>query len=804
MKKQETIPQPVNAGRQFPDMFPYASTLSFELLFDKLQSKAAEKGNLEAPLSEYVLKTAGSIPELRGNITDLSVVQQYRKEVDLLLSTVLPKSTMEGEIAGVAIPFQPVTIYGTPKFNALFNRDESGVWDLNKLHIDKGLREMVAFCGIAILKSYYNYPVLHPDIMKSKEPAVENGLTRYFQPEINAMFSRVIAKKEARPLSEIDLSPLKDDFFNMDFWLNNFPPDTFEFQGFIVYRISDITDREMVSQLEFTLLENGTTLSASNIADISDKLRIYFRVPDLRVGIAPMLNYHGQKTTCNRDNWFCFIPLDKSEMMFANFEGSIYQKAILSGGPYLVDDLAALPDATPVEKELMAQGIRNIIVVPIFQDQELIGAIEVGSPRAGELNFMTMLKLKQILPLMSVTFQRASKDLDMQVQATIKENFTSIHPSVEWKFARAALDMISNGNPSAQQKIAPIELKDVTPIYGQIDIRGSSDNRNEAIRLDLIDYLTSAKHILEDAHQSYPLNIVEEMIFRANKFIGKLESGMDSGDETGILEFMKQEVEPSLRLLSSRDEHLKTEVDQYFATLDPVHEIYHFRRHDFEQSLTMINELVSGMLEDEEERTQKLLPHYFEKYKTDGVEYNIYLGQSILQEGKFDPVFIRNFRLWQLITMVRIARETHLLLPRLPMPLETTQLILSYSNPFAIMFRMDEKRFDVAGAYNIRYEIVKKRIDKAHIKGTDERLTQPHKIAVIYTQDKEAKEYERYFEFMKAKGWIGNEVEYLDVEPLQGLQGLKALRVQVQYNSDEPELSDDEQELFRSVKDVMV
>ncbi len=29
---------------------------------------------------------------------------------------------------------------------------------------------------------------------------------------------------------------------------------------------------------------------------------------------------------------------------------------------------------------------------------------------------------------------------------------------------------------------------------------------------------------------------------------------------------------------------------------------------------------------------------------------------------------------------------------------------------------MDEKRFDVDGAYNARYEIVKKRIDKAYVK----------------------------------------------------------------------------------------
>ena len=49
----------------------------------------------------------------------------------------------------------------------------------------------------------------------------------------------------------------------------------------------------------------------------------------------------------------------------------------------------------------------------------------------------------------------------------------------------------------------------------------------------------------------------------------------------------------------------------------------------------------------------------------------------------------------------------------LPIPLETTHLILVQHAPLSIRFRFDEKRFDVDGAYDIRYEIVKKRIDKA-------------------------------------------------------------------------------------------
>jgi hypothetical protein len=142
-------------------------------------------------------------------------------------------------------------------------------------------------------------------------------------------------------------------------------------------------------------------------------------------------------------------------------------------------------------------------------------------------------------------------------------------------------------------------------------------------------------------------------------------------------------------------------------------------------------------------------------------------------------MYLRNLRLWQLLAMSEIARRTNDLLPELSVPLETTHLVLVQNTPLAIRFRIDEKKFDVDGTYNIRYEIMKKRIDKAIISGTTERLTQPGKIAIVYSQQKEADEYLKYIDYMKGVGIIKKEVEHLELEEMQGVQGLKALRVTV-------------------------
>jgi hypothetical protein len=115
-----------------------------------------------------------------------------------------------------------------------------------------------------------------------------------------------------------------------------------------------------------------------------------------------------------------------------------------------------------------------------------------------------------------------------------------------------------------------------------------------------------------------------------------------------------------------------------------------------------------------------------------------------------------------------------------------THLVLVHHAPLSIRFRLDEKRFDVDGAYNIRYEVIKKRIDKAVIEGTGERLTQPGRIAIIYTQAREAAEYLEYLEYLQARGDLLPGVEDLELEALQGVEGLRALRVTVNVEQPEP------------------
>ncbi len=279
-------------------------------------------------------------------------------------------------------------------------------------------------------------------------------------------------------------------------------------------------------------------------------------------------------------------------------------------------------------------------------------------------------------------------------------------------------------------------------MYGAIDIRNSSLERTHAIQKDLKEHLSIIDKTLDRLEATLNLDLLEGLKFKNENFQSSIKDNMLAEDEVRINEFILYEAEPMFAHLQKSNKEIQLIVEDYFSIAKDNNSLLYRYRNEFEETLATINSAILAYLEKEEIALQKTFPHYFEKYRTDGVEYNIYIGQSIAPAMSFDMLYLKNIRLWQLKSMAEAARITHQLLPSLKVPLQTTQLILIHSQSISISFRKDERRFDVEGSYNIRYEVIKKRLDKAIIKLTHERLTQPGKIALVYSNQKEVQEYQ--------------------------------------------------------------
>jgi hypothetical protein len=375
--------------------------------------------------------------------------------------------------------------------------------------------------------------------------------------------------------------------------------------------------------------------------------------------------------------------------------------------------------------------------------------------------------------------QRSMDEFNARVQTEIKERFTAIHPVVEWRFRKAVLDGLERTGNAGAAELQPIVFEDVYPLYALSDIRGSSVHRERAIQADLLAQLAIARDVVDAAYSARRLPALDQLRYRIDGHIEQIRAGLAAGDEVGIIALLRAEVESLFDHLATFGDAPRAAVNAYRAALDPRLGVVYRQRRVFEESVTRIGDTISSYLDLEEEAAQDIFPHYFEKQKTDGVDHQLYVGGSLLEDGRFDPIYLKSLRLWQLMVVCGITARTDRLTAELPVPLQTTHLVLVQHTPMAIRFRFDEKRFDVDGAYDIRYEIVKKRIDKALLRGSSERVTQPGKLAIVYGQPGEAAEYRGYLEYLRHLGYVGGEIEELELEELQGVHGLRALRVSV-------------------------
>ncbi|MEZ4792547.1 MAG: hypothetical protein R2783_03490 [Gelidibacter sp.] len=194
--------------------------------------------------------------------------------------------------------------------------------------------------------------------------------------------------------------------------------------------------------------------------------------------------------------------------------------------------------------------------------------------------------------------------------------------------------------------------------------------------------------------------------------------------------------------------------------------IYYYRK-NYDDTIALINKNMSLLIDSKQTEAQKMYPHYFERYKTDGVEHNMYIGESITKEEGFNEIYLYNLRLWQLQVMCEMENDYYQNQENYPIALDVASMILVFNQPMSIRFRMDEKQFDVDGTYNARYEVVKKRVDKAFIKGTRERITTKGKISIIYSQKDDEQEYLKYIKFLQSKNVLDGPVEIVELEDLQ-------------------------------------
>lgn len=772
----------VSGNRAHPLVLDAA--ISFKPFIDHIRERAAGETTVKKALYEMALRKFEAYDVYDAAIP-LESIPQYEILLEHLyacFSSALETGSQQAW--GLCFPFRPQIFYGTDiLYELLGKREESqGAYRPSKTPADYHT-ERLQLVYTFILKRLYNFETPVKGGLMHAGINVQTGLLEYFNVNINTDFITITTRGELPTLDCSALYAHLSEGKGFEMLEKMLPLDLFCVRGMAMITVSDMTTQMAIENIRKVRLARIPGNEDASHKSVIQSLKTLVRSNKIEFDFFPFVKINDELVYgyAKGGTGVLFSVWGESTLTPEEFRRQA-QGYAANPNFFFSTDIFAEPEkeSTRWLRHFRELGVRSLALMPLFLDDTAVGVLGIHTWGDDRFDEKTISLLEPAIAPLAQLLQIYIDEFNLEIDNIVKEKFTSLQPAVQWKFNEAAWHYLQYRKKDLPAKMEHIQFSGVYPLYGAIDIRNSTIERNKAVKSDLDTNLRILSETLATLQQYHQSPLLEATLFNCKKWLQVLEQDpLNSADETNLNYFLSEETVPYLRHLSHQDPATRKTIEAYLQELNTGDGIMHKNRHALESSMQMINNAVNNYFESEKEALQHAYPCYFEKFRTDGIEYDIYIGQSLAPNKPFDQFHLRQLRLWQLSSMAAIARLTRSLIPEMPRELVTTQLIFIHNNTIDISFRPDEKRFDVEGTYNIRYQMIKKRIDKVHIRNTGERLTQPGKIALIYFNRKDAEDYLPFIRYLQETAVLHRELEELDLEDLQGLTGLKALRVEV-------------------------
>ena len=647
--------------------FPFRTEFSLAPLIRFWEHEIAAGASVFAGAARSVLEQVRQAPELTGALVDPAAVEAHKDVIDALMTAVFAPTFQGEEHAAALLPFRLQTFYSTAGFKRLLAGPDGALQFRMDADIALVLQVRILNAYSLILERVYGFDlgIEFPWVAVIKDP--DTGLDRHFKLITSRRFLDVEVMGETPILTDADLRRVRSHAADPAVLMELLPADRFVIRGFAVVRAIEVTEPEVLSSIERDLIDKESIVSTERFQELQDKMRALFRRPELELGLAAI---EGDRVLTlqfgNRFEHACIFA-DSMKQKVADFAGSIHDRAAREGRPIIIEDLQNYPDRTRVEEGLLSKGYRSVVVAPLFYQGELIGGLKLVSPTPGALNVTHTPQLLQVMPLFAMAVKRSMDELDNRVQAVIKQRCTNIHPAVEWRFRQAVLRMLEGpeAGTDAGSEMEPIIFRDVHPLYALSTSAarpttgrghpgrsagparpGPGRARGRAPR-------AAPAHPrpdpAPDRHSRRRGRAADGRRRRGGGGGLPAPGGRDPLRAPGELRLRRARTHrglsrcpgPAARRGGQAPARLRGDVG-------------------------LINETILAYLEAEERSAQALSPHFFEMQRTDGVDYSIYAGNALLEDGGFVPLHLKNLRLWQLIVACGIAVHVERVKPGWP------------------------------------------------------------------------------------------------------------------------------------------
>jgi hypothetical protein len=760
------------------------SAISFKKFVDFLQGSLHTGLSIKDPYFKWILKKFKKSPDLLG-VVPLLKIREYEEMLELVSTTLLPLAAGEKSLWALSSPLTPEIFYSTDGFYELMNcLKHPSVLNPAEGDADSESEKIIHEVQYGmVLEKIYKLPFLKKTewIRKFEDP--ETGLDRYFLVNIDNRFVEIGLVNKLPDLDCTAMQPSSvwgEEFKKIQ---RDLPLDRFEAKGFSVLTLTDVTSQQAVEEISRLIVNSSGQDAGVAFKEITHSLQTVAGSRHFQFGILPFLTINDRPALLYENFHFSIIVqacwesnVSKKEFISLRNDFSVNPRTIIWS--VKKNKESNLPEV--IKQAFLRAGISTYIMFPVFNNRQITGFFEVSTKLDNPMiSEEQLVKLKPALPLMTQLIKNIIARFNNNIENIIKEKFTSVQPAVQWKFNETAWhylrDHVIENRTDALESIS---FQDLHPLYGAVDIRNSTILRNQALEKDY----TVQLNILIDTLSGLDFAIspeIERLLTTARNWLQIIRDPLTTQQEIRLSEFFNLDVQYELEHIRQTDPETSRIIDPFFESTDELTGNCFENRRQLESAIQQLNTTINNFYETASAELQQIYPCYFEKFRTDGVEYDIYVGQSIAPKIPFLKENLQQMKRWQLESMIKLVRLTQDLIPAMSFPLQTTNLLFVHPQTIDITFRKDERRFDVEGAYNIRYHIIKKRIDKVIILDSGERLTQPGKIALVYFDERDAQEYKGYIKQMQEQNLLMEDLEQLELESLQGVDGLKALRVGV-------------------------
>jgi|GEM_PF-4132362 len=709
----------------------------------------------------YGANTLDAIKEKFPKIIKYSNEGNHEKIASFLQSTIhelLPLFCTSKNIGIISPPFHLSPILLSQALKDLIE-DEKWVVNLNETNLDLKPKLLEKIANALLSENEKNRP---KDTVTDFTLALENSESNILK------FIRFSPIYDYLKIKRIEEKPLK-----------NSKLDGLLFEGIVINTGTDITQTKILQLLESFMVTDESNVEFSyGLQYISQLVRSFLDLAEIDFGSI----YVQESSWHTQSEWTLLRKFDQNLLDISLKNASSFYKKCMEEGQCIFGELYNPKNLQGIEKKLFENGYRSLLLFPVFDEyHKVLGLIELASEIPNRFNKNIVHELIPFVKIFEMGMRSFMKEIDNQVQLVIQEKFTAIHQSVKWKFEEiAGLYYWNKTSGNEEYSLQAISFPHVYPLYAQADIVGSSKLRKHCVLNDIRGNIKSALAIFHENFFEEALNTdVGDYIKQLNIYLTSIDKEGSLTNEKELIVFLRTTINPFIKQYASQLQNENTNLQSFIKEIDNDLGIFNSQQNNFKTSVELLNNSLFNFVENENTKLQKETPHYYEGFKTDGVEHTLYAGQSILQQGTFLEKDLEKLRYWQLETIVEMTLMVSRLKKQISIPLETAQLILAYNDTLSIRFKEEEKQFDVDGTYNIRHEVIKKRLDKIKIKETDERLTTAGTISIVYLDVTTKQTYIDLLKRLKEAKGLNFNIENLQLENISGAEGLAALRLNI-------------------------